>query len=984
MDVLTGDFCNYPEFIPDVDNYLQPNCRYLNVEYLSDIVNGISLSILMLNIRSCCKNFDQFVSTFCNVISYFSCIILTETWLTQVRDNAFNIPGFHCVNLYRNNLGGGIKIYVKESVQCEVLDRYTFVNNLFEMLTVELLYGNNRYILATVYHPPTSFPVKNIEFIDLFTYFMKEVIDLKIPLIIAGDININLLNYSNHVYVDMYTRNLFELGMKPLVTIPTKVNVENRITRFSIIDHIWVSNGLQSDQTFIIPIDITDHFPVICFISLPSLLVPRVITAKQRRLTPRGKEIFRMLLSNIHVNTTHMDINTAYNDYFDKVFDGYNMAFPIKKCTNRRDKNSFAWVTPGLKDCIKKKAKLYRAYLNGSISKGDYTLYKNRLTNLIRRSKRLYYEKLLLENAGNSKILWSTINSLLNRRNGQVLKEIVDNGTVLKGDAMVNYFNQYFVNAASSVTSCLPQTNDFVCLAVRTRQSCFFLPTSISEVKKIILNLKNKGSKLLDIHPSVLKENINIFSFHIVELYNLAIEVARYPDALKIARVNPGHKSGPPEKVDNYRPISALPLFSKVFEKLTLCRMDSFIARHNLLTPCQFGFRKGCSTTHAIIKLLSRVVQAYHQKHYSACFFLDLKKAFDTINHKLLLQKMEHYGFRGHCYRFLYSYYQNRKQYVNANGYNSVTMPVTCGVPQGSILGPLCFSLFINDLPLAVEEETILFADDAAFVLTSPTLEGLLKKIRNLFSDLAAYLNINKLVPNASKSKLMMFTSRPTSNLPVMLFGGKEIEWISEFKYLGLTITNTLNFTRHISNIALKISRITGSIVNLRSMLPTQMLVKLYYALAFPHISSHIVVWGAAPTYQLKYLYVRINNMLRMILSVRRVNGRPVISNDDLYKQLGLLNLTSVYKYNLFKFLKLLLDEKLPEFWNILMAENVTPHTYNTRQIRMRHPALVCEIERRAMSHQLVLLYESLPRDILQINYTTALKKFKSIFINSQ
>ena len=167
-------------------------------------------------------------------------------------------------------------------------------------------------------------------------------------------------------------------------------------------------------------------------------------------------------------------------------------------------------------------------------------------------------------------------------------------------------------------------------------------------------------------------------------------------------------------------------------------------------------------------------------------------------------------------------------------------------------------------------------------------------------------------------------------------------------------------------------------------MLPTQMLVKLYYALAFPHISSHIVVWGAAPTYQLKYLYVRINNMLRMILSVRRVNGRPVISNDDLYKQLGLLNLTSVYKYNLFKFLKLLLDEKLPEFWNILMAENVTPHTYNTRQIRMRHPALVCEIERRAMSHQLVLLYESLPRDILQINYTTALKKFKSILINSQ
>ena len=983
MDEVTGDFLNYPEFIPDVDNYLQPNCRYLNVEYLSDFVNGITLSILMLNIRSCCKNFDQFISTFCNVISSFTCLILTETWLTQDRDNVFNIPGFHCINLYRNNQGGGIKIYFKEPIQCKVLNRYTFVSNLFEMLTVELLYGSNRYILASIYHPPTSFPVKNVEFIDLFTSFMKEVIDLKMPVIIAGDININLLNPNNHAYVDMYTRNLLELGMKPLVTLPTKVNIDNRITRFSVIDHIWVSNELQSDQTFIIPIDITDHFPVACFISSPSLLVPGVITSKQRQLTSRGKQSFRVLLSNIHVNTTNMDVNTAYDNYFRKVFDGYNVAFPIKNCT-KRDKNSFAWVTPGLKECIKKKARLYKAYLNGYIRKEDYTLYKNRLTNLIRRSKRLYYEKILLENATNSKFLWSTINSLLNRGNCQVLKEIVDNGSVLKGDAMVNCINQYFVNAASLVTNSLPQTDAFVCLAVRTRESCFFPPTSIHEVRKIVLNLKNKGSKLLDIHPSILKENIDIFSIHIADLYNFAIEVPGYPDALKVARVNPVHKSGPPEKIDNYRPISALPLFSKVFEKLTLFRMNSFITRQNILTPAQFGFRKGYSTTHAIIKLLSHVVKAYHQKHYSACFFLDLRKAFDTINHKLLLQKLEHYGFRGHSYRFLLSYYQNRKQYVHSNGYNSATLPVNCGVPQGSILGPLCFSIFINDLPLAVEEETILFADDAAFVITAPTLEGLLEKIRNLFSDLAAYLNINKLVPNASKSKLMMFTSKPTSNLPVMLFGGKEIEWISEFKYLGLTITNSLNFTRHISNIALNVSRITGSIVNLKSLFPTQILIKLYYALAFPHISSHIIVWGAAPTCQLRSLYIRINNMLRVIVGARRVNGRPTISNENLYKQLRLLNLTSVYKYSLFKILKQLLDGKLPELWNILMSEYETPHTYNTRQIRMRHPALVCEIERRAMSHQLILLYESLPRDILDNNYVTALKKFKNILLNSQ
>ena len=311
-------------------------------------------------------------------------------------------------------------------------------------------------------------------------------------------------------------------------------------------------------------------------------------------------------------------------------------------------------------------------------------------------------------------------------------------------------------------------------------------------------------------------------------------------------------------------------------------------------------------------------------------------------------------------------------------------MTVKTGVPQGSILGPLCFSLFINDLPLAVEEITVLFADDAAFVVSAETLEGLLNKLRNLFSDIAQYLLMNRLVPNAAKSKLMMFTSCPTTNLPVMLFDGKEIEWVSEFKYLGLTITRTLNFSKHISNVALNISRITGSFINLRSLLPVQILVKLYYALAFPHISNHIVVWGSAPAYHLKNLTVRVNNMLRIILGIVKVNGRPIISNAELYKQLGLLNVRSVYQHNLFKLLRLLLDGELPEFWNILLAENLTSRVYNTRQSRFRHPALVCEVERRALPHQLILLHECIPKTLLEMNFTTSLKLYKKSLLDSQ
>ena len=205
-------------------------------------------------------------------------------------------------------------------------------------------------------------------------------------------------------------------------------------------------------------------------------------------------------------------------------------------------------------------------------------------------------------------------------------------------------------------------------------------------------------------------------------LYNFSLVESGFPDKAKTGRVNPVHKSGRTDCIDNFRPISVLPIFSKVFEKVTLKRMEGFISRFDILSPCQFGFRSGRGTTQAITKLFSCILPAYHSKTYCACFFLDLRKAFDTIDHKILMQKLNHYGFRGNCYTFLKSYYQNRKQYVYLNGYESDMMVVTNGVPQGSILGPLCFSLFINDLPLAVDADTVLFADDAAFVIKSSSL----------------------------------------------------------------------------------------------------------------------------------------------------------------------------------------------------------------------------------------------------------------------
>ena len=467
-------------------------------------------------------------------------------------------------------------------------------------------------------------------------------------------------------------------------------------------------------------------------------------------------------------------------------------------------------------------------------------------------------------------------------------------------------------------------------------------------------------------------------------LYNISLLKTVFPDILKIARIYPAHKSGQTDIIDNYRPISSLPVFSEIFERLTLDRMENFICGQNILTPCQFGFRRGRSTTLAVIKLVSHIVQAYHMKLYSACFFLDLRKAFDTVNHRLLIKKLEHYGFRGQCSDYLRSYYSNGKQYVQVDDHKSSSKSIINGVPQGSILGPLCFSLYINDMLLAVEEEVILFADDAAFIIVCHTLAGLYQKILKLFYDLTNYLNMNKLIPNSSKSKLMMFKSCPTAELPSFSFGGEEIEWVDEYKYLGITITNNLNFSKHINNISLKISSLTGTFTCLRTIVPKSILMKLYYALVFPHLSNHIIVWGSSPPSHLKSLIVRVNNLLRTILGVTWQNYRPAVNNDELYKSLKLLKLSSIFKLHLYKMLRLLLDGELPEFWQLLMANYISPHAYNTRGIRFRHPDIVCEIERRALSYQLILMLEDLPTDILEIPFLASIKRFKKTLLASQ
>ena len=985
MVLLPGEVETFPTWNIDLGGVNLLRCRYLDIVNLPNYDWTNKFSVLLCNIRSCRKKFLDFTCYFNNVIANYSCIILVETWLTSEFDDVFTLRGFKSFNIYRNNYGGGIRLYFRDNLAATVLHNYTFVNGVFEMLCVEVSTVANKYILCCIYHPPTSNHELNYNFIEQLHQRLVNIRELGIPIVLCGDMNLNLLNPLKLNYIARFIDCLLELGLLPLIDIPTKYNSNNNVTKYALLDQFWVSSSIQVKDAYVVPTEIADHYSAAVALGICSAVGNDVI--KTRMFNHANNMKFTNLLSDLIPEIVHDDMNETFDDYYDKLFRIYNFSYPMMTKTPIKRTENGEWLTPAVKKCIKKKSKLYGMYLQGRIYREDYTFYANKLTTLLNKVRKLYYFKIFLQDPMNSNRTWFHVNKLLGNSTGGAMERLIVGDETLTGLGMVNYANSYFVSIANRLTENMPNRGPYTFSTEANRYTFSMRPTDVYEVNLVIEKLKNKGNGLFDISVKTVKNNSHLFSVHITMLYNYSVEKRVFPGNLKIARVMPGHKSGQKDLIDNFRPISNLCVISKIFEKLTYNRIMSFTDKHNLLSECQFGFRKGKNITLASIKLINMIVNAYHEKAYAACFFLDLRKAFDIIDHEILITKLGHMGYRGHISEYLKSYISNRKQFVQIKDFKSNDCKITKGVPQGSILGPILFCLFINDMEMAVDTDAVLFADDAAFFVKAPTIEMLYERIEKLFSDLHIYLEKNKLVPNLSKSKLIYFNSRPVPVLQDILFNGHAIEWVEEFKYLGLTITNKMSFCAHINNVVNRISRFVGTFYGLRYVLPRCILNMLYFSFVLPHLMLHIEIWGAAPSVYMKKLEIKNNMLMRSILGVRCVNGIPVLDTARMYKLLGVMSVHNVFKLRWFKFLVSLLKGFNSEFYELLLEPYNFTHNYATRGSLYRRPLVACEVERRGLAYQLICLHEDVPdflTDFENKSIKVLVKSFKKHILSSQ
>ena len=331
-------------------------------------------------------------------------------------------------------------------------------------------------------------------------------------------------------------------------------------------------------------------------------------------------------------------------------------------------------------------------------------------------------------------------------------------------------------------------------------------------------------------------------------IFNLCFSTGTFPEVLKIAKVLPVYKQkGSVTESNNYRPISLLSNMDKVLEKLIYKRTYCFLSRFKILYTNQFGFRRNHSTFHTLASMCQKITDALDKGEHVCGVFVDLQKAFDTVDHEILLAKLQHYGIRDKAFSLFKSYLSDRRQFVTISGRNSAEAIIRHGVPQGSVLGPLLFLIYINDLNHAICHSAVHhFADDTNLLCVSSTLESLVKMLNLDLKFLWHWLNANKISLNASKTEYLLFRhpNRKYDQLVKLKIGGKRIFESKTIKYLGVHMDSDLKWKTQVNNVAVKLKKANGVLGKLRHYMPLKIRMLVYHALFSSHLTYCSQVWG--------------------------------------------------------------------------------------------------------------------------------------------
>ena len=602
-----------------------------------------------------------------------------------------NIEGYRSHHTLRSSgRSGGVSIFCENVFKATKVDSLSCSNANIETCCVCLNVESECIYVLAVYRPVNG---SLSEFIELVYEKLQDRCLRGRKVILAGDLNLDLTDTSN-VHTNDFIYNMRALHFLPTILSPTRFSNTDYYIRPSLLDHIWV-NFFSEVHSGIVWADLTDHCPVFLRMLSPSVNISTEVNVSFRDHSQKFVEKFHRALADVRWDEVLIgNLDESFNKFSIFLNGLYCKTFPrlSKKLSKKRMNNP--WLTSGILRSIKTKSNYFKLYKQGVISKATNNSYRNAVNRLIRIAKKNYFLN-TFENVGNNiRSTWKNIRNIMgNKRDKTSYSLLIDNEEVSDPVRVSEQFNLFFSTVASRLEENIPASDLSPLSYVRNvHPNSFFLsPISTEECSDIIGNLRNTKGKHDELPIWLWKRFKLLLAIPLSVLINKAFVTGEFPSCLKCATVIPIHKSGNEADINNFRPISILPTLSKILEKSITDRIIKYSNRYSLLAPEQFGFQSGLSTVDAVSKFIEYVYDALNRRETTISVFIDMKKAFDTINHTILLGKLKIYGIRDVPLRLLCSYLSDRLQHVKIENSFSSNRRVTCGIPQGSCLGPLLF-----------------------------------------------------------------------------------------------------------------------------------------------------------------------------------------------------------------------------------------------------------------------------------------------------
>ena len=953
----------------NISQYNNIRCDYTDLEGVKQLTKFNKLSLFFLNINSLPKHLDTLSSHLLSDSHSPKILGFCETKLSPEIENIYNIPGYSSIFNSKSTRSGGLALYLKSEISFEVIDEFNFLLDFIESICIKIKIDGQDIVLCLLYRRPSSD-------LNQFLIHYSSIIDKfkNDKCIIFGDLNLDLLKYDSCSNVQNFVNINFEKHFFPAINKPTRVTNHSA----TVIDHIWF-NSIDDNElnNRIVLSDISDHFGIFLgiFDNVESEEPLKEFSYRDYKKLEDGSfyNAIQNKLEIISFDSIH-DVDSALQKLVDMISNVIDEVFPIKTIKPKHKPNP--WITDEIKKLIKEKNKLYNKFCRRPITFGpQYRSCRNRLNNLIKSTKRRYFRSKLHNSMSDSKKTWNILNELLGRntKSKHNLSRINDGvGITTDGERIASILNSHFVNTPNIIADSIrnqqrPDFHEF--LSGNFPQSFYLCPLTSSNICEIVSQLKNTSSGgHLDIPSKVVKCIINLIADILSKIFNKCISDGYFPDILKIAQVTPVYKSGSRLLPSNYRPISVLNIISKILEKHIYKELLSYLELNNILCEQQCGFRIGISTNVAIGKLLNKITSGLEDNKYGVGVFLDLQKAFDMVDRNILLNKLTHYGIRGIPNNLIKSFLSGRKQYVKLGDSQSNTSETTLGTPQGSILSPLLFLIFINDI---INCSNILhfhlFADDTCVYLNDANLVSLYTILNVELCKIGRWITANSLSLNVSKSVYLLFSGRkPISSIPPLILMGQTILRQPHTKFLGLTIDENLSWILHINYVKGRISRMIGILYKIRSLLTSNALKTIYYSLVYPYLQYGIVFWGGACNTHLNKLFVSQKKIVRII-----TNSPYRAHTNALFLNQSLLKLDDIKKLEMSKFIY----SDLNTHNNLNLRTRNAIHSYNTRNnSALNLPQARTDLYTRSVFYEGLKIYNSLDPEIQE---STSLPTFK-------